>query len=166
MSQASDTGKGKLVLEVQDHIGNNWVRCLSLAPTEGLARGIEVVDTGLPITVPVGRGCLGRLFDVSGTAIDNAGPVKATDNWPIHRPAPSFEDQETAPQLLETGLKVIDLVAPFSKGGKVGAYGAPVSVKLSLSRNLSVISLPSTAASQSLPVSGNVPAKATISGTK
>jgi F-type H+-transporting ATPase subunit beta len=118
-----NTANGKWMLEVQDHIGNNWVRCLSLAPTEGLARGIEVVDTGLPITVPVGRGCLGRLFDVSGTAIDNAGPVKATDNWPIHRPAPSFEDQETAPQLLETGLKVIDLVAPFSKGGKVGAYG-------------------------------------------
>ena len=118
-----NTANGKWMLEVQDHIGNNWVRCLSLAPTEGLARGIEVVDTGLPITVPVGRGCLGRLFDVTGTAIDNAGPVKATDNWPIHRPAPSFEDQETAPQLLETGLKVIDLVAPFSKGGKVGAYG-------------------------------------------
>jgi F-type H+-transporting ATPase subunit beta len=117
------TPNGKWMLEVQDHIGNNWVRCLSLAPTEGLARGIEVVDTGLPITVPVGRGCLGRLFDVSGTAIDNAGPVKATANWPIHRPAPSFEDQETTPQLLETGLKVIDLVAPFSKGGKVGAYG-------------------------------------------
>ena len=118
-----NTTSGKWTLEVQDHIGNNWVRCLSLAPTEGLARGIEVVDTGLPITVPVGRGCLGRLFDVSGTAIDNAGAVKATDNWPIHRPAPSFEEQETTPQLLETGLKVIDLVAPFSKGGKVGAYG-------------------------------------------
>ena len=117
------TAKGKLLLEVQDHIGNNWVRCLSLVPTEGLSRGMEVVDTGLPITVPVGRGCLGRLFDVSGTAIDNAGPVKATDNWPIHRPAPSFEEQETTPELLETGLKVIDLVAPFSKGGKVGAYG-------------------------------------------
>ena len=118
-----NTATGKWTLEVQDHIGNNWVRCLSLEPTEGLARGIEVVDTGLPITVPVGRGCLGRLFDVSGTAIDNAGAVKATANWPIHRPAPSFEDQETATQLLETGLKVIDLVAPFSKGGKVGAYG-------------------------------------------
>ena len=117
------TPNGKWTLEVQDHIGNNWVRCLSLAPTEGLARGIEVIDTGLPITVPVGRGCLGRLFDVSGTAIDNAGAVKATANWPIHRPAPSFEEQETTPQLLETGLKVIDLVAPFSKGGKVGAYG-------------------------------------------
>jgi F-type H+-transporting ATPase subunit beta len=118
-----NTPKGKTLLEVQDHIGNNWVRCLSLAPTEGLSRGMEVIDTGMPITVPVGRGCLGRLFDVSGTAIDNVGAVKATDNWPIHRAAPSFEEQETTPQLLETGLKVIDLVAPFSKGGKVGAYG-------------------------------------------
>ena len=118
-----NTGKDKLILEVQADIGNNWVRCLSLAPTEGLARGTEVVDTGLPITVPVGRGCLGRLFDVTGTAIDNAGAVKATDNWSIHRSPPSFVEQETTPQLLETGLKVIDLVAPFSKGGKVGAYG-------------------------------------------
>lgn len=115
--------QGKILLEVQDHIGNNWVRCLSLSPTEGLARGMEVDDTGAPITVPVGRGCLGRLFDVTGTAIDNLGDVKATANWPIHRPAPTFEEQETSPQLLETGLKVIDLVAPFSKGGKVGAYG-------------------------------------------
>jgi F-type H+-transporting ATPase subunit beta len=118
-----DTGKGKLILEVQDHIGNNWVRCLSLAPTEGLARGTEVIDMGVPIKVPVGRGCLGRLFDVTGTAIDNAGAVKATDHWSIHRAPPSFVEQETTPQLLETGLKVIDLVAPFSKGGKVGAYG-------------------------------------------
>ena len=118
-----NSDKGKLILEVQGHIGNNWVRCLSLAPTEGLARGSEVVDTGLPITVPVGRGCLGRLFDVTGTAIDNAGAVKATANWAIHRSPPSFMEQETTPQLLETGLKVIDLVAPFSKGGKVGAYG-------------------------------------------
>ena len=118
-----NTGKDKLILEVQEDIGNNWVRCLSLAPTEGLARGTEVIDTGSPITVPVGRGCLSRLFDVTGTAIDNAGIVKASANWSIHRSPPTFVEQETAPQLLETGLKVIDLVSPFSKGGKVGAYG-------------------------------------------
>jgi len=118
-----DAPQGKMVLEVQDHIGNNWVRCLSLAPTEGLARGTEVTDTGDSIKVPVGRGSLGRLFDVTGTAIDGRGEVKATDRWPIHRVAPTFEEQETTPQLLETGLKVIDLIAPFSKGGKVGAYG-------------------------------------------
>jgi F-type H+-transporting ATPase subunit beta len=118
-----DTDGGKIVLEVQDHIGNNWVRCLALAPTDGLARGVEAVDTGVPITVPVGRGTLGRLFDVTGQPLDNLGEVKATENWPIHRPPPSFQAQETTPQLLETGLKVIDLITPFTKGGKTGAYG-------------------------------------------
>jgi F-type H+-transporting ATPase subunit beta len=118
-----DTDGGKIVLEVQDHIGNNWVRCLALAPTDGLARGVEAVDTGMPITVPVGRGTLGRLFDVAGVPLDNLGEVKATEHWPIHRPPPSFQAQETTPQLLETGLKVIDLITPFTKGGKTGAYG-------------------------------------------
>ncbi len=117
------TDSGKITLEVQDHLGNNQVRCLSLAPTEGLSRGMETKDTGKPILVPVGRGCLGRLFDVTGTTIDHAGDVQASDKWSIHRPPPSFEEQETTPQLLETGLKVIDLIAPFSKGGKIGAYG-------------------------------------------
>jgi len=114
---------GRITLEVQEHIGNNWVRCLSLAPTDGLARGAEAIDTGAPIAVPVGRGTLGRLFDVTGQAIDELGEVKAEENWPIHRQPPSFEEQQTTPQLLETGLKVIDLVAPFTKGGKIGAYG-------------------------------------------
>jgi F-type H+-transporting ATPase subunit beta len=118
-----NNGDKKIMLEVQADIGNNWVRCLSLQPTEGLSRGAEVTDTGLPITVPVGRACLGRLFDVTGTALDDLGDVKASANWSIHRAPPSFIEQETTPQLLETGLKVIDLVAPFSKGGKVGAYG-------------------------------------------
>ena len=117
------TEEGRIILEVEEHIGNNWVRCLSLAPTDGLARGTEVVDTGVPITVPVGRASLGRLFDVTGQPLDDLGDVKAEDNWPIHRQPPSFEEQETTPQLLETGLKVIDLVAPFTKGGKIGAYG-------------------------------------------
>ncbi|MDD5191262.1 MAG: F0F1 ATP synthase subunit beta [Dehalococcoidales bacterium] len=117
------TTTGRIILEVQDHLGNNQVRCLSLAPTEGLERGLPVVDTGKPISVPVGRGCLGRLFDVTGTPIDNVGEVKASDKWSIHRAPPSFSEQETTPQLLETGLKVIDLIAPFSKGGKIGAYG-------------------------------------------
>jgi F-type H+-transporting ATPase subunit beta len=118
-----NTDEGKILLEVQDHIGNNWVRCLALAPTEGLSRGIEAVDTGKPIAVPVGRGTLGRLFDVRGEAIDEIGEVKAEEYWPIHRSPPSFEAQETTPQLLETGLKVIDLITPFTKGGKIGAYG-------------------------------------------
>ncbi len=117
------TGDEKILLEAQEHIGNNWVRCLALAPTDGLQRGAEAVDTGEPITVPVGRGTLGRLFDVRGEAIDNLGAVEATENWPIHRPPPSFDEQETTPQLLETGIKVIDLITPFTKGGKIGAYG-------------------------------------------
>ncbi len=113
----------KIVLEVQQHIGNNWVRCLSMAPTDGIRRGDEAIDTGAAIKVPVGKGTLGRLFNVLGEAIDNVGPVKASDNWVIHRSPPLLEDLETAPQVLETGLKVIDLIAPFSRGGKVGAYG-------------------------------------------
>ena len=113
----------KIVLEVQQHIGNNWARCLALTPTDGLKRGAEAVDTGGPIKVPVGRECLGRLFNVFGEPLDNLGEVKAKDRWPIHRPPPLFVDQETRPQMLETGLKVIDLVTPFTRGGKVGAYG-------------------------------------------
>jgi F-type H+-transporting ATPase subunit beta len=116
-------GKEKIVLEVQDHLGNNWVRCLSLSPTDGLARGAEAVDTGAALKVPVGKGTLGRLFDVMGTPLDNLGEVNASDNWPIHRLPPSFEEQETSTQVLETGLKVVDLVAPFTRGGKIGAYG-------------------------------------------
>jgi F-type H+-transporting ATPase subunit beta len=118
-----DSGGDKIVLEVQDHLGNNWVRCLALAPTDGLARGAEAIDTGAALKVPVGRATLGRLFDVMGTPLDNLGEVKADDLWPIHRLAPTFEEQETSTQVLETGLKVIDLIVPFTKGGKIGAYG-------------------------------------------
>jgi F-type H+/Na+-transporting ATPase subunit beta len=117
------TGPDKLVLEVQDHLGNDWVRCLSLSPTEGLARGVEVIDTGAALKVPVGRQTLGRLFDVMGNALDNLGEVKTKDHWPIHRNPPSFAEQETSTQVLETGLKVVDLICPFTRGGKIGAYG-------------------------------------------
>ncbi|MDP2953316.1 MAG: F0F1 ATP synthase subunit beta [Chloroflexota bacterium] len=113
----------KLILEAQQHLGNNWVRCLSLAPTEGLQRGMAAIDTGGPIKVPVGPGCLGRLFNVVGEPLDNLGPVEAKEHWPIHRPAPTFQEQETTTQVLETGLKVMDLITPFTKGGKIGAYG-------------------------------------------
>ncbi len=118
-----DSSGGKIVLEVQDHLGNNWVRCLALSPTDGLQRGAEAVDTGSALRVPVGRATLGRLFDVMGTPLDNLGEVKAKERWPIHRQPPTFEEQETSTQILETGLKVIDLIAPFTKGGKIGAYG-------------------------------------------
>ncbi|MEE8204975.1 MAG: F0F1 ATP synthase subunit beta [Dehalococcoidales bacterium] len=114
---------GKLVLEVQGHVGNNWVRCLSLLPTDGLERGAEAIDTGAPIMVPVGKGTLGRLFNVMGEPLDNLGEVKAKEHWSIHRTPPQFEDQETTTQTLETGIKVIDLITPFTKGGKIGAYG-------------------------------------------
>ncbi len=114
---------GKIVLEVQEHIGNNWVRCLAMSPTDGLERGVEAIDTGTALAVPVGKTTLGRLFNVIGEPIDNLGPVEATDHWPIHRPPPSLEEQETTTEMLETGLKVIDLITPFTKGGKVGAYG-------------------------------------------
>ena len=113
----------KIVLEVQQHVGNNWVRCVALTPTDGLQRGIEAIDTGAPIAVPVGRCTLGRLFNVYGEAIDRLGPVEAEEYWPIHRPPPTLQEQETSTQMLETGLKVIDLITPFTKGGKVGAYG-------------------------------------------
>ena len=112
-----------LVLEVEQHVGNNWVRCLALGPTEGLARGAETVDTGAPISVPVGRTSLGRLFNVLGEPLDSLGPVQAEVRLPIHRLPPAFEEQATSTEMLETGLKVVDLVSPFTKGGKVGAFG-------------------------------------------
>ncbi len=116
-------GKEKIILEVQDHLGNNWVRCLALSPTDGLARGVEAIDTGAALSVPVGRATLGRLFDVMGNPLDNLGEVKAKERWPIHREPPTLEEQEPSTQLLETGLKVVDLIVPFTKGGKIGAYG-------------------------------------------
>jgi F-type H+-transporting ATPase subunit beta len=116
-------GDDKFVLEVQSHLGNNWVRCLSFTPTDGLARGVEAEDTGEPISVPVGEACLGRLFDVTGTALDGLGEVKSEEKWQIHRNPPSFEEQESTVQMLETGIKVIDLITPFAKGGKAGLLG-------------------------------------------
>jgi F-type H+-transporting ATPase subunit beta len=113
----------KLVLEVQAHVGNNWVRCLSFVPTDGLARGVEAVDTGAPIKVPVGPASLGRIFNVMGEPLDNIGEVKAAERWSIHRSPPAFDEQETTTKVLETGIKVIDLISPFARGGKIGAYG-------------------------------------------
>src|SRR5574338_1467135 len=113
----------KLTLEVQQHLGDNWVRTISMSGTEGLKRGYEVVDTGGPMMMPVGAGVMGRVFDVTGNPVDERGPVKSDKYYPIHRPAPLLVDQSTSPQLLPTGIKVIDLVCPFVKGGKVGAFG-------------------------------------------
>jgi F-type H+-transporting ATPase subunit beta len=116
-------GEKSLIVEVQHHMGDDWVRCVAMDSTDGLRRGMRAIDTGGPITVPVGPGTLGRLFNVMGEPIDNLGPVEADVRYPIHRQAPSFEDQETTPEFFETGLKVIDLVAPFTKGGKTGVFG-------------------------------------------
>ncbi len=112
-----------LTLEVQQHLGDHWVRTISMSGTEGLKRGYEAIDTGAPISVPVGEGVMGRIFDVCGNPVDERGPVKAEKRYPIHRPAPQLVDQSPSPQVLPTGIKVIDLICPFLKGGKVGAFG-------------------------------------------
>ena len=113
----------RLVLEVEQHIGNNWVRCLALGATEGLVRGVDAVDTGNAVSVPVGDPTLGRLFNALGETLDGLEEVESDDIWPIHRKPPTFEDQATQVEILETGIKVMDLITPFTKGGKVGAYG-------------------------------------------
>ena len=112
-----------LVAEVAQHIGNDTVRCVALAPTDGMVRGIEVTDTGEPISVPVGKEVLGRIFNLLGEPLDGLGDVKAKKRLPIHRPPPSFEEREAVTTVFETGLKVVDLLAPFAKGGKVGLFG-------------------------------------------
>ena len=113
----------KLTLEVQQHLGDKSVRAISMTGTEGLKRGFAVTDSGGPIAMPVGEGVMGRIFNVTGEPVDERGPVHAEKYYPIHRPAPPLADQSTSPQLLPTGIKVIDLICPFLKGGKIGAFG-------------------------------------------
>ncbi len=116
-------GDNTIVAEVAQHIGDNVVRCIAMSSTDGLRRGVEALDTGDAIRVPVGEGCLGRVFNLLGQPIDEAGPVAAAENWPIHRPAPAYEEQQPATEILETGIKVIDLICPYAKGGKIGLFG-------------------------------------------
>jgi F-type H+-transporting ATPase subunit beta len=116
-------GSDSLVLEVEKHLGNNWVRCVAMDTTDGLRRGDVAATTGAPIMVPVGAATLGRIFNVLGRPIDELGPAHAVTHYPIHRPAPRFEDQSTRVDILETGVKAIDLIAPFTKGGKTGIFG-------------------------------------------
>ncbi|MGL5478817.1 MAG: F0F1 ATP synthase subunit beta, partial [Clostridium sp.] len=120
-----DMGEHMLITEVEQHIGDDIVRTIAMEATEGLKRGIKAVDTGHPISVPVGKCVLGRLFNVLGKEIDGeiAGDVDATEFYPIHRSAPSFEDQSVQPEMFETGIKVVDLLAPYQKGGKIGLFG-------------------------------------------
>lgn len=116
-------GDKKIMAEVAQHIGDDVVRCVALSSTDGLVRGMKALDTGAPITVPVGHEVLGRLFNVIGQTIDEKGPVETTKSAPIHKPAPSFEDQNTKSEIYETGIKAIDLIAPYTRGGKVGLFG-------------------------------------------
>jgi F-type H+-transporting ATPase subunit beta len=116
-------GRAKRILEIEQHLGDNWVRCVCMGSTEGMKRGYEVTDTGGPISMPVGDCVLGRVFNVVGELVDERGPVNADKFYPIHRPAPALADQSTTPEVLVTGIKVIDLFCPFLKGGKVGAFG-------------------------------------------
>lgn len=109
--------------EVMQHLGDSHVRAVAMSSTDGITRGMDVIDTGAPIAVPVGNEVLGRIFNVLGETVDKGEPVKAKEYWPIHRPAPTFEDQETGTEILETGIKVVDLLAPYAKGGKIGLFG-------------------------------------------
>jgi F-type H+/Na+-transporting ATPase subunit beta len=117
-------GEGnEVICEVQQHLGDNKVRAVAMDATDGLARGVEVIDTGAPMTVPVGEATLGRLIDVNGNTIDKGEPLTDVEHWPIHRPAPKFEDLDPTDELFETGIKVVDLLAPYVKGGKIGLFG-------------------------------------------
>ena len=120
--ELENNGK-KLIVEVAQHIGDNVVRCIAMAATDGLVRGTEAVDTGEPIKVPVGDKCLGRVFNLLGEPVDEQPAPANTERWPIHRSAPAFDEQESATEILETGIKVVDLICPYAKGGKIGLFG-------------------------------------------
>ena len=116
-------GDKKITAEVAQHVGDNVVRCISMNATDGMVRGMEAVDTGSPITVPVGDKCLGRIFNLLGDPVDNQPAPEDVERWAIHRPAPAYDEQETSAEILETGIKVVDLIAPYAKGGKIGLFG-------------------------------------------
>jgi F-type H+/Na+-transporting ATPase subunit beta len=115
--------RNEIIVEVAQHLGENTVRCVAMEPTEGLVRGMQVIDLGAPISVPVGKEVLGRVINVIGEPVDKMGPVNTSERWPIHRDAPSLSDQSTSIEVLETGIKVIDLLEPYMKGGKTGLFG-------------------------------------------
>ena len=116
-------GEATIVAEVAQHIGDNVVRCIAMSSTDGLQRGVEAIDTGAPITVPVGDKCLGRVFNLLGQPIDEGEALAEGERWPIHRPAPAYDEQQPATEILETGIKVVDLICPYAKGGKIGLFG-------------------------------------------
>ncbi len=129
-------GDRAVIAEVAQHIGDNVVRCIAMSSTDGLQRGIEAVDTGKPITVPVGEACLGRVFNLLGKPIDNKPAPAAQEYWPIHRAAPSYDEQQPTTEILETGIKVVDLICPYAKGGKIGLFGGAVVGKTVLIQEL------------------------------
>ena len=139
VEQAENKAAGKpavrLTLEVAQHLGENRVRGVAMSTTDGLTRGMDVQDTGAPISVPVGRETLGRLINVLGEPVDEKGPIKTTKTYPIHRPAPPLDEQETKTEVLETGIKVVDLLEPYSKGGRSGSSAGPVWARPSSSWN-------------------------------
>lgn len=118
-----ENGDDSLIVEVAQHTGDNVARCIAMSSTDGLVRGAKAVDTGGPITVPVGKECLGRIFNLLGEPVDNLPPPEHVERWPIHRPAPSYQDQQNTTEILETGIKVVDLICPYAKGGKIGLFG-------------------------------------------
>ena len=145
-----------LTAEVMQHIGEDVVRCVAMSSTDGLVRGMDAIDTGAPIKVPVGPGCLGRIFNVLGETVDHDDTkVEAADYWPIHRPAPALENQATSEQILETGIKVVDLIAPYALGGKVGLFGGA-----GVGKTVLIMELIHNVATASVPV------RATTSGAK
>ena len=159
-------GERTLTVEVAQHIGDNTARCIAMASTDGLARGVAVTDTGAPISVPVGRETLGRIFNVLGDAVDNQPNPETEERWNIHRPAPAYDELATSTEILETGIKVIDLICPYSKGGKIGLFGGAGVGKTVLIMSLSTTSPSSTAAFRSLPALASVPVRAMTSITK
>ena len=118
-----EKGEETITLEVAQHIGDDVVRCIAMSSTDGLVRGAKATDTGSPITVPVGNACLGRIFNLLGDPVDEMPAPQAAERWPIHRPAPSYDEQESTTEILETGIKVVDLICPYAKGGKIGLFG-------------------------------------------
>ena len=123
IKNSNNTDAPELVVEVAQHLGNNVVRTIAMDSTDGLVRGMEVVDTGKPIMTPVGKAAIGRILNVVGKPVDGLGPIETDKHFPIHRPAPEFTDLNTKVELLETGIKVVDLLIPFPKGGKIGLFG-------------------------------------------
>ena len=155
-------GERTIVAEVAQQIGDGIVRCVAMSSTDGLVRGTEAVDTGSPITVPVGEACLGRIFDLMGNPLDDQPIDENLERWPIHREAPSYAEQESSTEILETGIKVVDLICPYAKGGKIGLFGGAGVGKTVLIHGADLQHRqPNTTATPSSPASASVPVRAT-----